>query len=225
MHKAAKSHLMERQCIVPGCVFLENTTSFFQFPLNNRELLAKWIESMSFLTDEDITEVLVCEKHFDDSKIVRRNGMIQGLIPDAVPTIFHLPDRNKFEATPHTIIEQQQPLQSMVLFEENHVIEEMPMQVKQMELEQKLHLQQQQQQHIQQNQEIQIIDHQEQQEDQQQLLEDQKYIEEERQEELDDSGYDCRFCLRGIEDMDESILIDGFIRKHFKNLTNIEVRT
>lgn len=190
--------------------------------------MTKWIESMPFLefSELDINEVLVCEKHFDDTKIVRRNGIIQGLIPDAFPSIFLLPDRSKYEISmPPVMIDQHQqiPIQEMVSVPvqevpfpisikeqpENHQhIIEMPLTVEQPNQIESLQQYQTQEDQVQSNFGPELV------EEIQQVKES---------ETVEDSGFACRFCLRGIQDSDDSIMIDGSIKKHFKNLTNIEV--
>lgn len=179
------------------------------------------MNSLLIFSELNISEVLVCERHFDDSKIVRRNGYIQGLIPDAVPSIFHLPD-----AQSQLPIIEEAPgaeLQNMVQIQENpniHQIQQHQLQIQQQQMMEipletasdtaQVQIQEQLPQSI--------------------LVEENENgtgeVVVEKQEGMDgptDGGFDCRFCLRGIQDFDMSIVIDLSIKKHYKNLTNTEV--
>lgn len=181
------------------------------------------MNSLLIFSELNISEVLVCERHFDDSKIVRRNGYIQGLIPDAVPSIFHLPDAQ----SQLPIIEEASAggveLQNMVQIQENPHIHQ---QIQQHQLQ----IQQQQMLEIPIETASETTQVQIQEQLPQSILEENENgtgeVVVERQQGMDghtDGGFDCRFCLRGIQDFDMSIVIDPSIKKHYKNLTNTEV--
>jgi hypothetical protein len=204
---------MERKCVVPGC-FSSDKDNFFMFPLNNRELLNNWMLNMSFLEFQelDLNECLVCEKHFEEQKIVREGGYIRGLIPDAVPTVFQLPKQGQQEVllppapviqmVPPPMVEQQQLQQQTVV--------DLPVSVPELAT---VHS-------ITPMETVDNVDVPPQQDIQSESLDPEV-------EPLDDdeSTYTCRFCLKTIDDLDESVLIDGILRKHFKNLTNSDLES
>lgn len=197
---------MERKCVVPGC-FSGDKDNFFMFPLNNRDLLNSWMVNMSFLefTELDLNECLVCEKHFEEQKIVREAGYIRGLIPDAVPTLFQLPKQGQQEvpiAQPQSIIELPPVMEQSVV---DLQISEPPPPVNVEQIVDKVEI-------LQPQVEPELEADAETEQDPEPLDDDD-----------DESTYTCRFCLKAIDDLDESVLIDSALRKHFKNLTNTEL--
>ncbi|XP_029345285.1 uncharacterized protein LOC100167907 isoform X3 [Acyrthosiphon pisum] len=77
-------------CIVQGCdkTFLKDgkETLFFKFPLENKNMLKKWVDSIGLTNWQPTDTDRICSDHFENDDVVMTND-IYGLNNDAIPSI------------------------------------------------------------------------------------------------------------------------------------------
>ncbi|XP_022182300.1 uncharacterized protein LOC111042111 isoform X2 [Myzus persicae] len=77
-------------CIIQGCdkTFLKDgkTTLFFKFPLENKTMLKKWVDSIGLPNWQPSVSDRICSDHFESDDVLMTND-IYGLNNDAIPSV------------------------------------------------------------------------------------------------------------------------------------------
>ncbi|XP_060880446.1 uncharacterized protein LOC132952235 isoform X2 [Metopolophium dirhodum] len=77
-------------CIIQGCdkTFLKDgkKTLFFKFPMQNKNMLKKWVDSIGLTNWQPTDTDRICSDHFENDDVLMTND-IYGLNNDAVPSI------------------------------------------------------------------------------------------------------------------------------------------
>jgi hypothetical protein len=81
---------MSFNCVIPGCNSTGYTKALFNFPIDDLNLLEKWINQIAIL-DWDLKDLrlsFICEDHFNVEKVLIGSDLSKQLVTGAVPTIF-----------------------------------------------------------------------------------------------------------------------------------------
>lgn len=79
-----------KYCIIPGCESTNKSSSLFEIPRNNSDLMEKWKKQLPMLNGFSYTSSsLICQDHFRSDEIICQTDQ-KLLTPGAVPTIFDI---------------------------------------------------------------------------------------------------------------------------------------